>query len=68
MPNYDWRCKICKYEVSLILPVTEYKTEPTEPCKCMDGDAHENPQWERFLKSAPAMDKGPGWGGGKGNW
>ena len=59
MPIYEFRCTKCKKVHEMYQKHTE--KQPPEKCDC------DNTEFQQIITAAK-VNKGPGWGGGKGNW
>jgi len=66
VPQYDWVCKVCQQREQVLRSLKEYDRAPGGDDGVASGIDHEH-EWEREL-GAPAVVRGPGWGGSKGNW
>lgn len=63
MPLYDYECKLCKKEESLIVRISESDTLPEIP-----ADSPCKHEWVKVLKGTPTLFRGASWGPGKGYW
>lgn len=51
MPTYDWKCRACGHESSVIQSISSYMRKPVVP----DCPEHQDSEMERVLSVNPAM-------------
>lgn len=69
MPLYAWECSECGAKCLTVRAVEARDEGPVEELgERIIHQAEDCPGVMRRVFAAPAVQKGPGWGGGKGHW
>jgi hypothetical protein len=67
MPLYNWKCSKCDTTAEVLRSFDDYQVPPgLEDDRLEDSDCDH--EWERRIGSDIQVQRGPNWGGGKGNW
>lgn len=70
MPIFDYKCRKCNLEVDVLRSISESDKPPVEgEGEEVTKDCPQAPhEWRKQIKTKITVQKGWGWGGGKGHW